>query len=134
MTRYLVLILLALWVYALVDLARTPQQQVRLMPKWLWVLVIMFTWIVGATIWLLFGRSRIEYPPQGRGDGSGGGGGGTWRGGGPRPTAPVAPDDDPAFLRRLDEQTWRAKMEQLRRERTTGSGDPESPADPQAKA
>jgi hypothetical protein len=27
---------------------------------------------------------------------------------------PVAPDDDPAFLRRLDEQAWRAKRDSAR--------------------
>jgi hypothetical protein len=124
LTRYLTLALIALWVYALVDVARTPERQVRLLPKWLWVLLVAFTWIIGATIWLLWGRTGLGQPPGGPWDGEGGGGG-SRRGGGPRPGHPVAPDDDPEFLRHLDEQTWRARMEQLRRERGTGTDDPE---------
>lgn len=124
MTRYLTLFLLALCVYALVDVVRTPDNLVKYLPKWGWVLLIAITWVLGATIWLLFGRARAENPPAGPG---GGPGGGTGRGGGgPRPRGPVAPDDDPAFLRHLDEQTWRAKMEQLRRERQ-GPPEPEGP-------
>jgi hypothetical protein len=129
-TKYLTLFLMALWVFALVDVARTPQRQVRLLPKWLWLLLVAFTWIIGATIWLLCGRAPLSSPPRNRGAGDdprGGPGGIGPRRGGPPASGPVAPDDDPAFLRHLDEQTWRARMEQLRRERATRADEAEGP-------
>ena len=107
---------LALYIYAMLDLMRAPSQEVRLLPKWLWVVVVLFIFLLGPVMWLVLGRPRAEYPPAG-GDGGGGGSGGR----GPGPRGPVAPDDDPEFLRRIDEQSWSARMERLRRERDGGS-------------
>jgi hypothetical protein len=105
---------LALYIYALLDLLRAPSAEVRLLPKWLWAVVVLFIFLLGPVMWLVLGRPRAEYPPAG-GDGGGGPGG---RGPGPR--GPVAPDDDPEFLRRIDEQSWSARMEKLRRDRDSG--------------
>ena len=107
---------LALYIYAMLDLMRAPAREVRLLPKWLWVVVVLFIFLLGPVMWLVLGRPRAEYPPAG-GDGGGGGSGGR----GPGPRGPVAPDDDPEFLRRIDEQSWSARMERLRRERDGGS-------------
>lgn len=110
--------ILMLYIYAIVDLARSPARDVRLLPKWLWVIVVVLVVIAGPALYLALGRPLVGYPPSG-GDGGGGSGGR----GGPGPRGPVAPDDDPEFLKKLDEQSWSARMEQLRRERE-GGGSP----------
>ncbi|HEX6887009.1 MAG TPA: PLD nuclease N-terminal domain-containing protein [Candidatus Nanopelagicales bacterium] len=123
----LVIAALALHLYVLIDLVRSPSGEVRLLPKWLWFLVWLLP-IAGPLCYLLAGQPRVE---RGQGGGGGGGGGIT---GGPRPRGPVAPDDDPEFLKRLDEQSWAARMERLRRERGTRGGPPsgqeQRPIDP----
>jgi Phospholipase_D-nuclease N-terminal len=121
--------ILALYIYAMLDLVRAPSAEVRLLPKWLWAIVVLFIFLFGPLMWLVLGRPRAEYPPAG---GDGGGGSGRWGPGGPR--GPVAPDDDPEFLRQIDEQSWSARMERLRREREGGgssaAGGEGPPADP----
>jgi len=99
---------LGLWVYSLVDSATTPSGQARYLNKWLWFGIVAVFSVVGAIAWLALGRPRrvpadvtsngasrgesIAEPapekPRSR----------------PRPTM-VAPDDDPDFLKRLEEIT-----------------------------
>lgn len=105
---------LTLYIYALLDLLRAPGQSVRILPKWLWALVIILIPVLGPASYVVLGRPRVDNPPSGGGDGGFGGGGGR----GPR--GPIAPDDDPEFLKRLDEASWSARMERLRRDRATG--------------
>jgi hypothetical protein len=84
MSRALPLIVLvALTVFALIDAIMTPREQ--LPAKVWWVLGILLLPVVGPLAWLLVGRRARR--------GSGGSGGAS------RP--PVAPDDDPDFLRGL---------------------------------
>lgn len=127
MGRFVIaLALLTLQVYALVDLVRANSDEVRTIPKSLWFVVWLIP-VLGPIAYLLLGRPQVD--PSSGGGGSGGGGG---IAGGPRPTrGPLAPDDDPEFLRRLDEQSWAARMERLRRERQGlgGSGSAESGGD-----
>jgi hypothetical protein len=104
----------ALHLYVLIDLTRSRSEDVRLLPRWLWFLVSLMP-VVGPAAYLLAGQPRVGGAPDG-----GGGGGAGGIGGGPRPRGPVAPDDDPEFLKRLDEQSWAARMEQLRRQREAG--------------
>ncbi len=115
------LILVAVPLYALIEAVRSPAEQVRFMSKWLWALLVFFLGIFGAVLWFVFGRPRL---PANGGDSGGGSGGLSLPPGlGPRPRGPLAPDDDPEFLKRVDEQTWAARMERLRRER----GEPANP-------
>lgn len=79
----LVLLVVALTVYALVEAAQAHSSRVRLMPRWLWIVAILCVPVAGPVSWLLFGR------PRGRGIT------------GQQPPRPIAPDDDPDFLRRL---------------------------------
>ena len=84
------LIVIGLFVFALVDLTLTDRSRVRTLPKPAWFFVLLVP-IVGATLWLLFGKERRD------------------RGGDRRQ---VAPDDDPAFLanlRRDEEQDERIR-------------------------
>ena len=82
--RYLpVIIPLALTIYAAIDCLRTPDDEVKHLPKAIWLIIVLLIWVAGPIIWLVAGRDRgLARPAQGR---------------------PLAPDDDPEFLRRLGE-------------------------------
>ncbi|MGL4339785.1 MAG: PLDc N-terminal domain-containing protein [Rhodoglobus sp.] len=83
MSRLLViapLIVIVLDVFAIVDVFLVEKRRVRAMPKWVWVVLIVLVPVVGALLWFFVGRDRS-------------------RGG--APPRPVAPDDDPTFLRNL---------------------------------
>ena len=81
MARILPVVLLALLgIYCLVEVAQADPDRVRLLPRWLWVAVIILLPGLGALGWLLAGRPVRKQPPQRR---------------------PPAPDDDPDFLRGL---------------------------------
>ncbi|MGH8882623.1 MAG: PLDc N-terminal domain-containing protein, partial [Stackebrandtia sp.] len=54
------------------------------LPRAIWVLIIVLIPILGGIFWFTHGRPRRK-----------GGGDSAWR---RKPTAPVAPDDDPEFL------------------------------------
>ncbi|MGB7982925.1 MAG: PLD nuclease N-terminal domain-containing protein [Candidatus Nanopelagicales bacterium] len=112
----LVLAVITLYIYVLIDISRTPASEARILPKWLWAVVILLVFIAGPVLWLVLGRPRAQRPPSG-GDGGGGSSGRR-----PGPRGPVAPDDDPDFLKKLDEQSWATRMERLRREREGGGG------------
>jgi hypothetical protein len=83
MTRLWVIaavLLLAVTVYALVDVAVIERGRVRGIPRPVWLVVVLVFPLIGAVLWFVVGR-------------------------GPRPAArrgPVAPDDDPDFLRGLN--------------------------------
>jgi hypothetical protein len=120
----LFLVALAVWLYCVLDAATADREQVRLLPKGLWVAIVVLTLEFGAIAWLLWGRPRGSAAGSGAGSrspragrprlGSSGrtawpsppggpgrvpdGGGGFGRVGRP------APDDDPEFLARLDRQ------------------------------
>jgi hypothetical protein len=85
MVRVLPLVLaFGLIVYAVIDCWQSPAPAVQVMSKPAWLVVILVVPVFGATAWLLAGR-----PPRGpAGVGA--------------PRRPLAPDDDPEFLRQLD--------------------------------
>ena len=61
MVRYLpLLLLLALWIHAFVDCLNTPDEQVRNLPKPVWILVILLFGevLVGPVAWYAAGRPR----------------------------------------------------------------------------
>ncbi|MFI6502236.1 PLDc N-terminal domain-containing protein [Nonomuraea typhae] len=88
------LAVLAFWLYSLFDVITTPEDEVRNVPKTLWVLVIILVPVVGGLLWFLLGR-----PARG---GAGEPMGGPQRPFQPRPAPPKGPEDDPEFLRNLD--------------------------------
>lgn len=115
-----VVVALTLTVYCVLDVLRTPREEIRTLPRPVWLLVIVLLGFLGAAAWLFLGRPQGApgaggggrgFGGFGSGGGSGGGRGGSgpslpqWPGrGGGRP-APRAPDDDPDFLRELDKRT-----------------------------
>jgi hypothetical protein len=102
MLRGLIAVLsIALTVFALADCVQTEDDKVRGVPKWAWiVLIVLLPW-VGPLTWLFVGKER-----------SGGLGGGK-----PHRRGPLAPDEDPDFLRKLDEDIRREQRERERRQR-----------------
>jgi len=83
MLKYLVVLAIVLNIYAFIECAVTPQENVRRFPKWAWSLIILFFQLLGAIAWFIAGRPRKS---------------GQNRGGRGRI---IPPDDDPDFLRKL---------------------------------
>ncbi|MCT1776783.1 PLD nuclease N-terminal domain-containing protein [Brachybacterium sp. p3-SID957] len=113
---------IALAIFALADCVQTQDDEVRGLPKWAWiVLIVLIPW-VGPITWLLVGKDRTD--GTGRGPGRGG----------PRRSGPIAPDEDPDFLRKLDEDIRRERREKerLRKEQEAREDQQrsESPEDP----
>lgn len=50
------IVLLAIWIYALVDVISTPDGATRNLPKMAWVLIVLLLPDLGAIAWLLLGR------------------------------------------------------------------------------
>lgn len=100
MLRYLpFLLVLALWIYAFIDCLNTPEQQVRGLPKVVWVIIILLFGevLIGPVAWLVAGKHRGPVPAGG----PSGGGSTPSEGHRNRRTEFVAPDDNPEFLKSL---------------------------------
>jgi hypothetical protein len=52
------LALLALWLFALVDVITTPAAACRNLPKLLWIVLVVLLPDLGSILWLLLGRPR----------------------------------------------------------------------------
>ncbi|UNO41254.1 PLD nuclease N-terminal domain-containing protein [Streptomyces sp. MST-110588] len=140
MLRYLpFLLVLALWIYAFIDCLNTPEEQVRVLPKPVWVIIVLLFGevLIGPIAWLAAGKVR---------QGAGTAGAGTpsqWhRGHANRRTQWVAPDDNPEFLRSLRDENkkdeallkdWEADLrrreEELRRKKEGPAGPADGPED-----
>ncbi|GGV77938.1 PLD nuclease N-terminal domain-containing protein [Streptomyces griseoloalbus] len=90
------LVPLALSVYAFIDCISTKDEDIRHMPKPLWAILVLLFPLVGSISWLIAGKKR--HPA-----GAGGTIGSAWSRGGGRHQW-VAPDDNPDFLKSLDEE------------------------------
>jgi len=76
----LAVVVIGIGVYAFVQALQTDATQIRVMPRWLWVAVILAFPVVGPVAWLMTGRqSHAAISDEG----------------------PLGPDDDPEFLRKL---------------------------------
>ncbi|WP_027502960.1 PLD nuclease N-terminal domain-containing protein [Rhodococcus sp. UNC363MFTsu5.1] len=110
------LVMLALWVFCIVDVLTCEDHQVRHLPRIGWILIVLLIPTVGSLLWLILGRPQsgarqqsgrpyasayAEYDRPGR-------------------QLPQNPDDDEAFLRqcreRAEEQRRIAKQQQIERE------------------
>ncbi|WP_374009827.1 PLDc N-terminal domain-containing protein [Leifsonia sp. LS-T14] len=54
----LTLIVFAFVVFALADIIQRPKDEVRVLPKVVWVLVVILLPLVGSILWLTLGRER----------------------------------------------------------------------------
>jgi Phospholipase_D-nuclease N-terminal len=104
----------ALAVVALIDCLSTESDEVRALPRFAWIFVILLFPVVGPIVWFSAGRP----PRAGAGPRAWGVGSYPERS---RPRRQVGPDDDPEFLRNLtttspdDEEILRRFEEDLRR-------------------
>jgi len=73
-------VVIAIDIFAIVDLALTDPRRVRALNKFLWVLIILVLPVVGALLWVTLGKDRKDRGGQAR---------------------TIAPDDDPTFLRNI---------------------------------
>src|SRR5690606_6647587 len=106
----LTLAVVGLAVYALVDVWGSEEDGRGGLPRWLWVLLIVLLPLLGAIAWIVV---RVSARRSGTGGpGLGGSRPTPPRPGGPRrPSGPVAPDDDPEFLWRLEQEKRRQQRE-----------------------
>ena len=130
------LVMLGFWLWALLDCIVSPRDEVRNLPKLVWLLVILLLWVIGAAAWAFLGRT----PRARRGPRS------TEREGARRP---VRSDDLPAtpaaadtgamtdarsaeLDRRIAE--WEAQQTQLPRPGAEAHGDGHAASEPGAGA
>jgi hypothetical protein len=108
----LFLIQIALAVFALIGCLSAEEGEIRGLPRIGWIVVILLFPLVGPIAWFLAGRpvSAARRPHTWRpGSGSPGA---------QRPRRPVAPDDDPEFLRSIkrdDQELFQRWEEDLRK-------------------
>lgn len=93
-----IIVLIAVYIWFVVDVATSPKARVRNLPKAIWLLIVVLVPILGGAIWFLFGRTRPI------------------SGGRRLRRIPTAPDDDPRFLAKLEEDAWRRRMRERRGE------------------
>ncbi|MEV0218497.1 PLD nuclease N-terminal domain-containing protein [Streptomyces sp. NPDC050704] len=83
----MILVPLALSIYAFIDCISTDEKEIQYIPKPLWAILVLLFPLVGSISWLLVGRKRTPRGAASSGSGRRGG----W----------VAPDDNPEFLKSL---------------------------------
>ncbi|WP_029629161.1 PLDc N-terminal domain-containing protein [Yaniella halotolerans] len=104
----LIIVSLGVMIYALIEAISTPSDRTRIMPKGIWIVVIVLVPLVGGVLWLLFGNENSYLASTVRGFRKTSG-----------PPRPSTPDDDEEFLRSLDiQRNQKRRAEELeRRER-----------------
>lgn len=123
----LAITIIAIWIYGIIDCARSPKDSMPgRLPKSVWI-VVTFIPVVGALLWLI-----LSWPikhPNGFGTIEVGRG----RPRKPEPDGPIAPDDDPEFLAKLDARNRFAEWErQQAKASAEPTGDEAKPTDNQA--
>ncbi|HZG05824.1 MAG TPA: PLD nuclease N-terminal domain-containing protein [Streptomyces sp.] len=102
-------LVLAVWIYAFIDCLNTPENEVRKLPKLAWVFIILFfgSVLLGPIAWFAVGRPRRNVPY-----------------GATRPSERrwIAPDDNPEFLRSINERTRRPAPEPPEAVEASGDG------------
>jgi hypothetical protein len=108
------LLVLAVWIFCVIESIVTPAELCRNLPKLAWVFVTLLFPLMGSIAWIVAGRPWNKVPA-----GTSGGGRSVWSAstgafGGDRPRrVPSNPDDDEDFLaglrQRAEEQRRRAR-------------------------
>lgn len=117
MTRVAVfsIIFLVIWgVFTAVFAASAPKGTVRVLPKWVWVLACALVPFFGGLVYLMVGRPVGSGPKPNR-----------------RESKIVAPDDDPRFLRDLNERLKSQREKDEPSEPEAGTADPGPDAPPE---
>jgi hypothetical protein len=94
-------IALALLIFCLVDVISIYESRIKTLNKIAWVFIIILVPLVGPILWLTVGKDRGRDRPAERA----------------RDARPVAPDDDPDFLRNADlRESQEARIRRLEAE------------------
>jgi hypothetical protein len=92
---------LALLIFCLVDVISIYESRIKTLNKIAWVFIIILVPVVGPILWLVIGKDRSHDRPAERA----------------RDARPVAPDDDPEFLRNADlHESQEARIRRLEAE------------------
>lgn len=84
------LLMLALTAIAMISVLSADRSEIRALPRPVWILLILMVPLVGPVLYFWLGRAAPGRPdPAGRGA---------------KTPRPIAPDDDPDFLSRLNRQ------------------------------
>lgn len=111
-----IIVAIGLAVYAVIDCLQTEPAEVRGPRRPVWIAVILLLPVVGPVAWLVARRGGLRFPSRRR----------------RRPSPPVAPDDNPEFLRQLrsiDEQhqqmlsEWEADLRRREEDMRENGGD-----------
>lgn len=109
------LVLLALWIFCVIDVITTPEGDVRNLPKMAWLFIVLLFADIGSIAWLVAGRNwqgrsvpyrsataaGRDYPEYDR----------------PGRAMPANPDDDEAFLKQVRERAEAQRREYQERRR-----------------
>ncbi|KQN84479.1 PLD nuclease N-terminal domain-containing protein [Arthrobacter sp. Leaf69] len=103
MLRVVVVVaVIVVFVYGLVDVIRTDPRETKGISKPAWIVVQIVLPVIGAILWFLIGRPRGTSPARAN------------------YSHPLAPDDDPEFLRNLElrrrQQTEADRLKKLKDE------------------
>ncbi len=95
---FLSLVLTAVMVFSIVDIATIDRDRVRHLPKGLWIVIVIITSVLGSILWWTIGRERRGL------------------GGSPavrrRKPRPVGPEDDPSFIDNIEQRRRNREQEQ----------------------
>jgi Phospholipase_D-nuclease N-terminal len=92
---------LALLIFCLVDVISIYESRIKVLNKITWVFIIILLPVLGPILWLVIGKDRSANRPAERA----------------RDARPLAPDDDPEFLRRAEaHESQEARIRRLEAE------------------
>jgi hypothetical protein len=92
---------LGLLIFCLVDVISIYESRIKVLNKIAWVFLIILLPILGPVLWLVIGKDRSHNRPAERA----------------RDARPLAPDDDPDFLKKAGEyETQEARIRRLEAE------------------
>ncbi|MER8068184.1 PLD nuclease N-terminal domain-containing protein [Streptomyces sp. NPDC094034] len=102
----MILVPLALSIYAFIDCITTDEKEIRYLPKPIWAILVLLFPLVGSISWLIVGRERTRAVRRGG-----------W----------VAPDDNPEFLNSLKEDREMGKEKGTEKGTEKGGGADDTP-------
>jgi hypothetical protein len=101
-----VVAVIAVMIFALVDIAMSKESQLRVLNRPVWIMLVVVMPGLGAILWFVIGKSR----------------------GRATPTAPMGPDDDDEFVRNLGKETVDERIRRLEEELRELDSEFEAPA------
>lgn len=92
----LALVLTAVMVFSIVDIATIDRSRVRHLPKFVWMVLVVVTSVLGSMLWFAIGRERKGLGGQSAG----------------RRPKPLGPEDDPNFIDDIEQRRRNREQEE----------------------